>query len=136
MSSAQPVCFTLSCGAKLAVEPMPGTRSCAVAWLLPVGTAGDPHGPAGEGESTVLAELVLRGAGPLNSRELSDAFDAMGAQRRGSPAVHHTSLSSLCLGDRLAELLRLLTLVARQPRLESESLDAVRAIALQSLDAL
>ncbi len=136
MSSAQPVCFTLSCGAKLAVEPMPGARSCAVAWLLPVGTAGDPHDAAGEGESTVLSELILRGAGPMDSRGLSDAFDALGAQRHGSPAVHHTSIGTLCLGDRLPELLKLLTLVVREPRLEPDSLDAVRAIALQALDAL
>ena len=29
---------------------MPGTRSCATVWMLPVGTAGDPEGAAGEGE--------------------------------------------------------------------------------------
>ena len=47
----------------LVVEHMPGTRSCAAVWMLPIGTAGDPEGDAGEGESTVLAELILRGAG-------------------------------------------------------------------------
>lgn len=134
--SSEPVSFTLSCGAALAVEPMPGTRSCSVAWLLPVGTAGDPLGAAGEGESTVLSELVLRGAGGMDSRALSDAFDALGAQRHGSPAVHHSNLGALCLGDRLPELLSLLAMVVRKPRLEPDSLDAVRAIALQALDAL
>lgn len=120
----------------LAVETMPGTRSCAVTWLVPVGTAGDPAGAAGEGESTVLAELILRGAGARSSRELSDAFDAIGAQRQGSPAVHHLSLGALCLGDRLPELLVLLTDVVRRPRLEAEALEAVRSIALQALEAL
>jgi predicted Zn-dependent peptidase len=134
MSAAEPVCHTLSCGATLAVEHMPGARSTAVAWLLPVGTSGDA--PEREGESTVLSELILRGAGPLPSRDLSNAFDALGAQRHGSPAVHHISLGALCLGDRLHELLRLLTLVVRQPRLEPASLDAVRALAVQALDSL
>ena len=128
--------FTLGCGAQLAVERMPGTRSAAAAILLPVGTAGDPEGDAGEGESTVLAELILRGAGGMSSRELSDAFDAIGAQRHGAAAVHHLSLSTLCMGERLPEALRLLSLALRQPNLDPGSLDAVRAIALQSLAGL
>lgn len=128
--------FTLGCGARLAVERMPGTRSAAAAILLPVGTAGDPEGDAGEGESTVLAELILRGAGGLSSREFSDAFDAIGAQRHGAAAVHHLSLSTLCMGERLPEALRLLSLAILQPNLDPGSLDAVRAIALQSLAGL
>ncbi len=134
MSAEQPQAFTLECGATLAVEQMPGTRSCAVSWLLPVGTAGDSD--ACEGESTVLAELIFRGAGNHSSRQLSDLFDALGVQRQGNAAINHLTLGALCLGDRLESLLRLLTLVVRQPRLEEASLDAVRSLALQSLDAL
>ena len=59
--------FTLSSGARLVCERMPGTRSAAAVWMLPVGTAGDPLGDAGEGESTVLSELILRGAGQVHS---------------------------------------------------------------------
>lgn len=136
MNHAQPVCLPLACGATLAVERMPGTRSCAVAWLLPVGTAGDPQDAEGEGESTLLSELILRGAGGMDNRALSDAFDALGAQRSGHAATNHLALSALCLGDRLSELLPLLALVARKPHLEEASLDAVRALALQALEAL
>jgi predicted Zn-dependent peptidase len=128
--------FDLSCGARLVVERMPGMRSAAVSWLLPVGTCGDPVGDAGEGESTVLAELVLRGAGGLSSRGISDAFDAIGAQRHGTAGVHHLALSALCMGDRLPEALRLLSLCVREPSLDAEALDSVRAIALQALNGL
>jgi|LauGreDrversion4_2_1035121.scaffolds.fasta_scaffold103222_3 predicted Zn-dependent peptidase len=128
--------FTLGCGARLAVERMPGTRSAAAAVMLPVGTAGDPDGDAGEGESTVLAELILRGAGGISSRDYSDAFDALGAQRHGAAAVHHLSLSTLCMGERLPEALRLLSLAVLRPNLDPDGLDAVRAIALQSLAGL
>ena len=128
--------FTLGCGAQLVVERMPGTRSTAVAWMLPVGTGADPAGDAGEGESTVLAELVLRGAGGMSSRVLSDAFDSIGAQRHGTAGVHHLTLTTLCMGDRLPEALRLLALCVREPNLDPESLDAVRAIALQALNGL
>ena len=128
--------FTLGCGAQLVVERMPGTRSCATVWMLPVGTAGDPEGAAGEGESTVLAELVLRGAGGMSSRDLSDAFDSIGAQRHGSAGVHHLLLSALSMGDRTAEAMRLLSLAVRQPNLDAESLESVRSIALQALKGL
>lgn len=128
--------FTLSSGARLVVEHMPGTRSCAAVWMLPIGTAGDPEGDAGEGESTVLAELILRGAGGMTSRLLSDAFDALGAQRHGAAGVHHTMLSTLCMGDRIEEAMRLLSLVVRQPNLDGESLESVRALALQALKGL
>ena len=128
--------FTLSSGARLVVEHMPGTRSCAAVWMLPIGTAGDPEGDAGEGESTVLAELILRGAGGMTSRQLSDAFDALGAQRHGAAGVHHTMLSTLCMGDRIEEAMRLLSLVVRQPNLDGESLESVRALALQALKGL
>ena len=128
--------FDLSCGARLAVERLPGMRSTAISWLLPVGTCGDPVGDAGEGESTVLAELVLRGAGGLSSRAVSDAFDAIGAQRHGTAGVHHLTVSSLCMGDRLPEALRLLAMSVREPNLDPDSLEAVRAIALQALHGL
>jgi predicted Zn-dependent peptidase len=128
--------YTLSSGARLVVERMPGTRSCAAVWMLPVGTAGDPEGDAGEGESTVLSELILRGAGGMSSRELSDAFDSLGAQRHGAAGVHHMQVSALCMGDRIDEAMRLLSLTVRQPNLDGESLESVRAIALQALKGL
>jgi predicted Zn-dependent peptidase len=128
--------FTLSSGARLACERMPGTRSAAAVWMLPVGTGGDPLGDAGEGESTVLSELILRGAGGMSSREYSDAFDALGAQRHGTAAVHHLSLSTLCMGDRLPEAMRLLSLAVLRPNLDPEALEAVRALALQALKGL
>ena len=128
--------YTLTSGARLVVERMPGTRSCAAVWMLPVGTASDPEGDAGEGEATVLSELILRGAAGKSSRDISDAFDALGAQRHGAAAVHHTMLSTLCMGERIEEAMRLLSLVVRQPHLDADALESVRAIALQALNGL
>ena len=128
--------YTLASGARLVVERMPGTRSCAAVWMLPVGTASDPEGDAGEGEATVLSELILRGAAGKSSRDISDAFDALGAQRHGAAAVHHTMLSTLCMGERIEEAMRLLSLVVRQPHLDADALESVRAIALQALNGL
>ena len=128
--------FTLGCGAQLAVERMPGTRSAAAVWMLPVGTAGDPAGDAGEGESTVLAEMLLRGAGGMSSRAFSDALDALGAQRSTAAGVHHLTMSVLCMGDRLADAMGLAATAVRSPTLDAEALESVRSLALQSLAGL
>lgn len=128
--------FTLGCGAQLAVERMPGTRSAAAVWMLPVGTCGDPEGDAGEGESTVLAELLLRGAGGLTSRAFSDALDALGAQRSTAAGVHQLTMSLLAMGDRMPEALGLFAAAVRRPALEPDALESVRSLALQSLAGL
>ena len=128
--------FTLGCGARLAVERMPGTRSAAAVWMLPVGTCGDPEGDAGEGESTVLAELLLRGAGDLSSRAFSDAIDALGAQRSTAAGVHHLTMSMLCMGDRLEDAMGLFATAVRRPALDPDALESVRSLALQSLAGL
>ena len=128
--------FTLGCGAQLVVERMPSTRSAASVWLLPVGSCGDPEDDAGEGESTVLSDMLLRGAGGMSSRALSDALDALGVQRHVASGVHHLSISMLSMGDRMPEALRLAALAVRRPNLDAESLEAVRSLALQSLAGL
>jgi len=71
----------LRCGMPLLVEEMPGVRTAAVSWLLPAGNASDPEGEAGDGWSSLLAELAQRGAGSRDSRAYSDALDRAGVQR-------------------------------------------------------
>ena len=47
----------------------------SLCWLVQVGTAGDA--PEQEGATTLLSELILRGAGTRDSRTWSDALDAL-----------------------------------------------------------
>ena len=68
----------LECGMPLLVEEMAGVRTAAVSWLTPAGNATDPEGAAGDGWSSLLAELAQRGAGNRDSKALSDAFDRAG----------------------------------------------------------
>ncbi|MBM4115417.1 MAG: hypothetical protein FJ252_06055, partial [Phycisphaerae bacterium] len=77
----------LACGAWLLSERMPSMSSVSVAWLSPVGTAGDPAGAAGEGESAMCAELLLRGTEQSTSEELARRLDVLGVQRNTSAAV-------------------------------------------------
>ena len=66
---------SLACGMPLIVENMPGVRSAGLTWLLPAGAAMDPEGL--QGRAAVLEEMLMRGAGGLDSRAQADAFDRL-----------------------------------------------------------
>lgn len=128
--------FTVAGGMQVAVEPVVGARTASLIWLLPVGIAGDPIGDAGAGESSVLRDVIMRGAGKYSSREFSDALDRLGVQRSTSTSGYHITISAACLGEALYETLGLLSSVVRAPTIDQESLDAVRELALQALGSL
>jgi predicted Zn-dependent peptidase len=125
---------TLSCGMPLLMEQMSGVRSVGVTWLLPAGSAADPANRLGI--STLWSELLLRGAGDLDSRAQADAFDTLGVGRSADVATLHMRLSFTLLGDRLLSALPLIVDMVRRPRLEDDAIDASRDLALQALDGL
>ena len=127
---------TLSCGMRLALERNAAVRSVGIAWSLPVGSAGDPEGPAGEGESTLLSELITRGAGDLDSKSFSEALDRIGAQRTCGTNAYHTLVTMTVLGSRIEPALDLLCAMVRDPRLDADALEPARSLALQSLASL
>jgi len=127
---------TLSSGVQLVVEPSGAVQSCGLSWLAPGGSASDPTGAAGEGESALLAEFMLRGAGQWESRAHSDALDALGVDRRTAASTHHLVLNATLLSDHLLEALSLLAPIVTAPRLDASHLDAVKRLALQSLAGL
>jgi predicted Zn-dependent peptidase len=127
---------TLACGMPLVVEEMAGVRTAAMSWALPAGNATDPDGEAGDGWSSLLAELCQRGAGLRDSREFSNALDRAGVQRAVTPASVHIVVSATTIGSRIGEALPLLADMVVRPHLPGEALDAVRSLALQSLESL
>jgi predicted Zn-dependent peptidase len=128
----------LLCGAQLLTERMPGVRSAAMTWMLPLGTARDPEHQIGM--SAMLEELLLRGTQNETSRELADAFDTLGASRGTSTGIRHNSVTAQLLGTRLDATLPMLVDMVRSPRLGGDdfdaSLEASRALCLQSLSSI
>ncbi|MFU8828566.1 MAG: M16 family metallopeptidase [Phycisphaerales bacterium] len=128
----------LSCGTQLLTERMPGVRSAAFCWMLPLGTARDPENQVGM--SAMLEELLLRGTQTLSSREIADAFDTLGVSRGTSTGIRHNSITAQLLGARLDATLPMLVDMVRSPRLGgddfTESLEATRALCLQSLASI
>ncbi|HEY8666391.1 MAG TPA: insulinase family protein, partial [Tepidisphaeraceae bacterium] len=110
---------------------MPGMHSAAMTLLVSAGSAGDPVDRSGA--ATVLSDLVLRGAGGRDSKQLTDYLDSLGLQRSSSVGVHHTRFGSAALAARVMEGLGAYADIVQRPRMPENGFDAARDLALQSL---
>lgn len=118
----------------MVLEPSDSVQSVALRWLLPAGSATDS--PESQGHSTLLSELIFRGAGKYNSRQHSDALDLLGVQRSSSVLSHHIQLSATMLSNHLLEALGLVCAMVTDPSLPDQALEPVRSLCLQQLTSL
>jgi predicted Zn-dependent peptidase len=121
-------------GLTLLGEKMPAVQSAAMTLLLPAGSATDPVNRSGS--AAVLSDLVLRGAGSRDSRQLTDYLDSLGLQRSSSVGVHHTRLGCAAVADRVIESLATYADIVRRPHLPQAGFDAARDLSLQGLEGL
>lgn len=121
-------------GLTLLAESMPGMQSAAMTFLLPAGSASDPVDRSGS--ATVLSDLVLRGAGERDSRQLTDYLDRLGLQRSNSVGVHHSRFGCAALAENVFQGLSAYADVVRRPHLPQTGFDAARDLALQALAGL
>lgn len=126
--------ITLDCGVPLIVERMEGVRSCGLTWLVPAGSSRDPDERSGI--SALWEELLVRGAGSLDSRAQADAFDALGASRGTAVETFHMSITASLLGSRLEAALPLIVDMVRRPRMDEDALEPTRDLCLQSIESL
>ena len=121
-------------GLGLVAERISGMQSAAFSVLLPAGAANDP--PEGGGSAVLLSDLMFRGAGQRDSRQLVAFLDDLGLQRSEGVDTEYTILSGALLGENLPEALAVYGDVLRRPRLPDAELPAVKALATQHLAAL
>jgi predicted Zn-dependent peptidase len=121
-------------GLTLLGEQMPGMRSAAMTLMLSAGSATDPIDRLGS--ATVLSDLVLRGAGSRDSRQLTDYLDSLGLQRGSSVGIHHSRFSCAALSERVLQGLPVYADIVRRPHLPEPGFQAARDLALQSLAGL
>jgi predicted Zn-dependent peptidase len=124
----------LSCGMPLLLEPMEGVRSAAISWAIPAGAAVDAEDR--QGASTMYGELLLRGAGQMDSRAHADALDRVGAGRSADVGTYFVRIGATLVGDRFPAVLPLLVDMALRPRMDAESIEPARDMALQAIESL
>lgn len=99
--------------------------------LVPAGSSTDPVDRLGS--ATVLSDLVLRGAGERDSRQLSDYLDFLGLQRSSGVGIHHTRFGCAALGERVLQGLPVYADIVRRAHLPAPGFEAARDLALQAL---
>ncbi|MCA9115767.1 MAG: insulinase family protein [Planctomycetaceae bacterium] len=122
---------TLANGLTLIVEPMRAVQSAAFSLLLPAGSNYDP--PDRLGSASVLCELIMRGAGERNSRDLTEALEQLGVQHREHTGNSFLTFSAASVAETLPESLRIFGDIVRRPHLPEDQFEAARAGIVQSL---
>ncbi len=125
---------TLPNGLTLLAERMEHVRSAAMNFLVPAGCVYDP--PEHPGLGTVLAEMITRGAGARDSRELTNALNNLGLDRDESVGSLHMRFWGATLARNLPAGLEIYADILRRPHLPEDELDPVRALALQDIQSL
>ncbi len=122
---------TFENGLTLLAERMPAMQSAAMTFLVPAGSATDPIDRCGS--ATVLSDLIMRGAGHRDVRQLSDHLDSLGLQRSSSVGIHHTRLGCAGVAPKVMEGLSAFADMVRRPQMPESGFDAARDLALQAL---
>lgn len=118
-------------GLTVLAEKMPGVRSAAMALIVPAGGNNDPVGRSGC--ATVLAELVLRGAGSRDSRQLTDYLDTLGLQRSSNASILNSRFACAALADTVLEGLPAYADIVQRAHLPEDGFEPARDLALQGL---
>jgi predicted Zn-dependent peptidase len=118
-------------GLTLLAERMDHVRSASLYLLVP---AGFTHDPADRpGLATLLTELLTRGAGSRDSRQLALDLDNLGCDRSESVGPFNLILSAGTLARNLPQVLPIYADIVRRPHLPEGELDPARELALQDL---
>ncbi len=121
-------------GLTLLAERLDYVRSAAVNFLVPAGCVHDPANA--HGTASMLAEMITRGAGERDSRELSLALDSLGLDHNESVGQLHIRFWGATLARSLPAALELYADILRRPHFPDDELEPVQALALQDLQGL
>src|SRR6476659_9642682 len=121
-------------GLVLLAERMEHVRSAAINFLVPAGAAFDPAGKFGV--ATVLADLITRGAGDRDSRELSLALDNLGVDRDESVGAVNMRFWGSTLARNVPAALDVYADILLRPHMPEEELEPLQELAIQDIKSL
>jgi predicted Zn-dependent peptidase len=131
-TAASPVTHqTLPCGIELAVLHLPDRRAMAMDIRVAAGAAYDP--PDRLGLADLVSETLDKGTAHHTGRELSDAFDAIGAVAGSWCGREQTGFTSLCLPEFFDRTVELHAEYLRTPTFPEDSCSVAIELAHQEL---
>ena len=122
---------TLDSGARVVTEAMPSVRSIALGFWVRTGSRDEDHARAGI--SHFLEHLLFKGTDRFSSREIDEAFDAMGAEVNAGTGKETTSVYSRFLDNHLErafDVLQDMVLRPAYPDIDSERQVVIEEIAM------
>jgi predicted Zn-dependent peptidase len=122
---------TLDSGVRVVTEAMPSVRSIALGFWVRAGSRDEDHGHAGI--SHFLEHLLFKGTDRFSSREIDEAFDAMGAEVNAGTGKETTSVYSRFLDNHLErafDVLQDMVLRPSYPDIDSERQVVIEEIAM------
>ncbi|HEX2232865.1 MAG TPA: pitrilysin family protein [Thermoleophilaceae bacterium] len=131
MTTAEPRLTTLDSGVRVVTEAMPSVRSIALGFWVRAGSRDESHEQAGI--SHFLEHLLFKGTDRFSSREIDEAFDAMGAEVNAGTGKETTSVYSRFLDghlERAFDVLQDMVLRPAYPEIDSERQVVIEEIAM------
>ena len=122
---------TLDSGVRVVTEAMPSVRSIALGFWVRAGSRDEDHEHAGI--SHFLEHLLFKGTDRFTSREIDEAFDAMGAEVNAGTGKETTSVYSRFLDNHLQrafDVLQDMVLRPAYPDIDSERQVVIEEIAM------
>jgi predicted Zn-dependent peptidase len=129
---------TLDNGIILLGEFLPGVESVSVSFHVAAGSLCDSLSTRDAGRSccglaTLAGELMLRGAGERDSKQLVAALDNAGVQWSQSVSMSHGSFAGAMVSRQLSDSLKIYADILRRPLLDQHQFDPARQVVLQNL---
>lgn len=121
-------------GLTLLAERMEHVRSASMYLMIPAGYVFEPADRLGL--TGIFADVLTRGAGERDSKQLAAAFDNLGADRSESAGAFNVVFSAGTLARNLPGVLRLYADVVLRPWLPADEIDPARDMSLQELKGL
>jgi predicted Zn-dependent peptidase len=131
VSAARARLTTLDSGVRVVTEAMPSVRSIALGFWVRTGSRDEGREQAGI--SHFLEHLLFKGTDRFSSREIDEAFDAMGAEVNAGTGKETTSVYSRFLDghlERAFDVLQDMVLRPAYPDIESERQVVIEEIAM------
>lgn len=137
MVRAQPLlihCESLANGLTILVQPMPWLRTAALSLNVRGGLFAEPDHLGGL--AGMVCEMVQRGAGDYNSRQLVAFQDNLGLDRNSGVNTSLASFGAAMPAESLREAIGLYAQIVRNPQLPNSQLEDARMMMIQELMAL
>src|ERR1043165_3025082 len=132
--SAEILSHKLENGMVIVGEPTRAFESAAFPFLAPGGCCYDPQGRAGI--AALTSEMMMRGAGPRDSRTWVSDLENLGVERGESVGVAQSTYHGATLRENVSAAFGLFADLLREPHLPADQLEAGRSTCLQELHAI